>query len=218
MGLFTKKAVDQTKSGGQPSSITSLPPSPAPQPTGDNMPVVKKANLFSYIKGQGKSDKAEYRFGKVSIPAAVISRLEKEVAGKPENRQNHIIYAALEKKYSPFLDAVEAAEMEYSEALSSMVAVKPVRSQGTGQRASKVEKLAELVSKTICKRFTGKPFEMVDLFIEMVNKPDFRGEAIDCIEAYEKQFGMVNGKVKTSNRKGNPAAIKALAKARAAKK
>ncbi len=183
------------------------------------MPVMKKENLFSYIKGTGKSDKAEYRFGKISIPAAVITRLESEIAGKPEARQNHIIYAALEKKYSAFLDAVEAAEMEYSEALSAMVAIKPKKSVGTGQRATQVEKNAETFAKGIAKRFKGTPEEMVMQFQVAVATETFKAEAIDILTSYQKQFGTgPTGYIKTSSRKGNLAAIKALAKARASKK
>jgi hypothetical protein len=223
MALFSrskpepKKALDAPKMSAQATPNQSAGDHPA-NPTGDNMPVVKKADLFSYHTGVGKENKAAYKIGKVEIPAAVISRLIKEVEGKPENRQNHIIYAALEKKYSKFLDAVEAAEMDYSEALSAMVAIKPKKAVSTSGRASKVEKAAELFSKVICRRFKGTPEEMVSGFLETVNKPEFKAEAMDCIKSYIKSFGQVDGKVKTSNRKGNPAAIKALAKARAAKK
>ncbi len=183
------------------------------------MPVVKNNNLFSYIKGTGKSDKAEYRLGRVSIPAAVITRLEAEVAGKPENKQNHIIYAALEKKYSDFLDAVEAQEMEYSEALAAMVSIKPKKSVATGQRASAATKNAEAFVKGIAKRFKGTPEEMVMQFQVAVASEGFKAEAIDILSSYLKQYGKgPTGFIKTSGRKGNLAAIKALAKARASKK
>ena len=60
---------------------------------------------------------------------------------------------------------------------------------------------------------------MVSAFIELVAKPEFKTEAIDCITAYEKNHGKTSlGYVKTSNRKGNPAAQKGLAKAREAKR
>jgi hypothetical protein len=53
----------------------------------------------------------------------------------------------------------------------------------------------------------------------LVSKPEFKTEAIDCISAFEKYFGKTGlDFIKTSNRKGNPAAQKALAKARASKK
>ena len=87
------------------------------------------------------------------------------------------------------------------------------------QRASKVAEAAELFSKGICKRFKGSPEEVVDAFLETVTRPEFKSEAVDCISAFKKNFGESKlGFIKTSNRQGNPAAQKALAKARAGKK
>ena len=78
---------------------------------------------------------------------------------------------------------------------------------------------AELFSKGICKRFKGTPEEVVAAFLETVAKPEFKTEVVDCISAFKKNFGESKlGYIKTSNRMGNPAAQKALAKARAGKK
>jgi len=56
--------------------------------------------------------------------------------------------------------------------------------------------------------------EVVEAFLELVATPEFRTEAIDCITAFKKNFGESKlGYIKTSNRKGNPAAQEALAKA-----
>ena len=87
------------------------------------------------------------------------------------------------------------------------------------QRSSKAARAAEVFSKGMCKRFKGTPEEVVEAFLELVAKPEFRTEAIDCITAFHKNFGESKlGFIKTSNRKGNPAAQEALAKARAGKK
>jgi hypothetical protein len=84
------------------------------------------------------------------------------------------------------------------------------------ERATKVEKAAETFAKGICKRFKGSPEEVVAAFLEIVAKPEFKTEALDVISAYQKNFGQTSlGFIKTSNRKGNPAAQKALAKHRA---
>ena len=57
---------------------------------------------------------------------------------------------------------------------------------------------------------------MVDAFLAIVGKPEFKQEAIDVISAYQKNFGQTSlGFIKTSQRKGNPAAQKALANRRA---
>ena len=83
------------------------------------------------------------------------------------------------------------------------------------QRASKVERAAEAFAKGICKRFKGSPEEIVDAFLEIVGKAEFKIEAVDVISAYQKNFGQTSlGYIKTSNRKGNQAAQDALAKRR----
>jgi hypothetical protein len=126
------------------------------------------------------------------------------------------------EKYPKVLDALDAYGINPTAAVSSFKKLQeenqPVRNVG-GQRASKVVRAAELFSKGICKRFKGTPEEMVESFIELVSNSEFKKEAVDCISAYKKTFGESKlGFTKTSNRQGNPAAQKALAKARAGKK
>jgi hypothetical protein len=178
------------------------------------------SNPFTFIKGSGKQNKASYKLGKALVPAAVITRVSKAVAGLPDHRQALVFYSKLQKEYSTFLDELDKAKIDYLDALKQMVELKPKKPAGTGQRITKVEKNAELFSKIICKRFKkDSTEEMVDAFLKSVNSPEFKKEAMDFINIYEKQHGRnTQGFIKTSNRKGNPAAQKALAKARAAKK
>jgi hypothetical protein len=172
-------------------------------------------NPFIYIKGTGKEDKAEYRFGAVTVPAAVITRVMKEVQGMPEKKQGYLFYTKLVGKYSAFIEALDAAKIEYTEALSMLEEVKPPKYVGTGARGSSVSITAEMMAKGICRRFKGTPEEMVTQFLKVVTDPEFKKEAVDIIKAYQKNFGISStGHTKTSNRKGNPAAIKALKLAR----
>lgn len=174
-------------------------------------------NPFSYTKGVGKENKAEYKIGKATVPAAVVSRIIKAVEGKPETRKGFIIYNKLEKEYSDFLEALDKAELDYVAAFALMQEVKPKKA--TGQRAGKTEKTAEALAKGILKRFKGTPEDIVADFQKMTTSHEFVSELLDIIKSYQKNFGTnTTGFTKTSNRKGNPAAIKALAKARAAKK
>ena len=187
-----------------------------------DMPVAKPTNPFTYVKGEGKENKAEYRLGKASVPAALISRIADKLKGQSEQRQGHIIFGALQKKYFLFLDAIETAKLEYPEAFAMMMEVKPKKAAGTGTRTrtSSTTKTAEAIAKVICKRFKGEDaIKLFRDFMDMAVSSEFEKETIDTIEAFQKNYGTSpTGYTKTTNRSGNPAAIKALAKARNAKK
>lgn len=176
-------------------------------------------NPFSYIPGTGKGAKAEYKIGKAFVPAAVISRLEKELVGQPEHKKSMIFFSRLEKKYGKFLEAVDAAKIDYVTALGMMAEVKPRKSQSTGVRASKVSLTVKALSKGICKRFKGTPEEVIDGFLLAVNDPEFKKEALTTIKGYKKEFGLDSqDHIKTSNRVASPKALKGLAESRAKKK
>ncbi len=176
-------------------------------------------NPFTYEKGTGKENKAEYKLGNTSVPAAVMSRIFKEAQDKPDFKQAFIMYGKLEKNYASFLEALDKAGIEYYQALTMMKEVRPVKSQGTGQRVGKAERTAEAVAKSICKRFKGSPLEMVEAFLTVVNTKELHTEVTEIISAYQKNFGKsALGFTKTSNRKGNPNAMKALERFRKGKK
>ena len=199
-----------------PATIPSLR---AIEPTSKKEETMATKNPFSYHTGSGKENKAEYRIGKASVPAAVISRLEKEVAGKPETKKGFIIYGKLEKRYSKFLEALDVAELDYVAALGLMKEVKPKKAAGTGQRTGKVEKTAEALAKSVCKRFKGTPEKIVEAFATLVGSSEFQSDLKEIISVYQKDFGTTTlGYTKTSNRKANPAAMKALEKFRKGKK
>ena len=201
MGLFRKKPLET-------DTISE-----AVEPTGDPMSI-------KYIKGSGgKGDKASYLVGKTVVPASVITRIERACEGKPEQRQSFIIYAALEKKYAPVLEALDNLKMNYFQAIKEMSALKPAKPTGTGARVPKLVKTVEAIAKGVTKRFKGTPKEIVDSFVALANETAFQTELVGILEAFQKQNGLSpTGHIKSSTRKANPKAMKALAAARAKKK
>ena len=179
------------------------------------------AEPIIFVKGTSKNNKAAYLVGTEKVPAAVITRLLTALHDHSGSKMDREFYQGL-AKYPKVLDALDAYGLSPALAVGSFKRLQeenqPAKTPGS-QRATKVVRAAELFSKGICKRFKGTPEEVVAAFLELVAKPEFKTEAVDCITAFKKNFGESTlGFIKTSNRKGNPAAQKALAKARAGKK
>jgi len=179
------------------------------------------AEPIIFIKGTGKANKAAYLVGTEKVPASVVTRLLTALQDLSGSKLDRAFYQGLEK-YTSVLDSIDAYGLSPAVAVGSFKKLQeenqPVRTPGV-QKATKVARVAELFSKGICKKFKGAPEEMVDGFLELVSKPEFKKEAVDCISAFKKNFGESKlGFIKTSNRQGNPAAQKALANARAGKK
>jgi len=179
------------------------------------------ADRIIFVKGTGKANKAAYLVGVEKVPAAVITRLMTGLSDLSGSKMDRAFYVGL-AKYPKVLDALDNYGISPAVAVSSFKKLQeenqPVKNVAS-QRATKVARAAEIFSKGICKRFKGTPEEVVDAFLDLVSKPEFKAEAVDCISAFQKNFGESKlGFIKTSNRKGNPAAQKALAKARAGKK
>lgn len=177
-------------------------------------------NLINYVPGKGKENKAVYLVGTEKVPAAVITRLLNTLAGLTGPKLDRSFYQGL-SKYPKVLDTLDSYSLAPVVAVDSFKRLQEqnrIEKTSSQKRASKVEKAAEVFSKGICKRFKGTPEEMVTAFLEIVAKPEFKNEAIDIVTAYEKNFGKSTmGYIKTSKRKGNPAAQKALAKMRTQK-
>lgn len=199
MSLFKKRQVE-------PATITL-----ADVPKGDESMSIK------FVKGSGgKGDKASFMISKTIVPASVITRIERACEGKPEQRQSFIIYAALEKKYAPVLEALDNLKMSYPQALKEMSALKPAKATGTGARVPKLVKTVEAIAKGVAKRFKGDPKTIVESFVALANEASFQTELVGILEAYQKQNGLSpTGNIKTSRRKANPNALKALAAKRA---
>ena len=202
MSLFKKKAPE-------PDATITL----ALVPKGDEPMSIK------FIKGAGKGDRASFVVGKTVVPVSVISRVEKACEGKLEQRQGFIIFAALQSKYAPALEAIDKLGISYPEALKQMVALKPVKAAGKSSRAPKLAKTGEAIAKGVVKRFKGSPKEIVASFVALAGDSAFQNELVGILESYQKQNGLSpTGHIKSSNRKANPKAMKALKAARDAKK
>jgi len=183
------------------------------EPKGDEPMSIK------FVKGTGKGDRASFMVGKTVVPVSVISRIEKACEGKTDQRQNFIIFASLQNKYASAIEAIEKLGLSYSEALKQMVTLKPVKATGKGARVPKLVKTVEAIAKGVTKRFKGTPKEIVASFVALAGEAAFQDELVGILEAYQKQNGLSpTGHIKTSSRKANPKAMKALAAARAAKK
>jgi hypothetical protein len=177
--------------------------------------------VVHYVPGKGKANKASYLIGTEKIPAAVVTRLLTAIQDQAGAKLDRVFYQSLEK-YPAVLDALDTYGLAPADAVAAFIKIRNETEKANAprqQRASRVQKAAEAFAKSICKRFKGSPVEVVDAFFEMVTKPEFRKETLDVVSAFEKNFGHSSlGHIKTSNRKGNPAAQKAIKKHREQKK
>lgn len=174
---------------------------------------------ITYHSGSGRSKKAEYRIGKLSIPASAITRVINGIGSKTGAALDRAFYQGL-VKYESVLETLEAAKIQPAEAVKVFQSLKPVKSAGTEGRVTKVKKTADVFAKAIVKRFRGEdPSKLVEEFLAMANNDEFKKEVAEIINKYKADFNVSpTGHIKTSNRKANPKAMKALAAARAKKK
>lgn len=194
-----------------PTTSQALEPAPQEKET--------MASTISYNPGSGKADKAFFKLGKAMVPVAVISRIGKAIEGLTPTKASFIIYNKLALKHGGFIEEMDKAEMDYYDATLSMLGMRPVKVASKGVRTSRVSLTAEAMAKSICKRFKGEPQEMMNSFLLVVNGAEFKKEVTDILNSYKNQFGLSTlGYIKTSSRKANPAAMKALEKFRKAKK
>ena len=178
-------------------------------------------SIIRYVPGSGRSNKAVFLVGSETLPMVVVTRLLNGLNGFSGAKLDRAFYQGL-SKYPKVLDVLDSCHMTPEAAIESFKKLQEEnrpKKAARGTRPSKIQKTAEVFAKGICRRFKGTPEEMVTSFLEIVAKPEFKKETIDVISAYEKNFGKTNlGHIKTSVRKGNPAAQKALAMHRKARK
>lgn len=177
------------------------------------------ADLIIFIKGTSKADKAAFLVGKEKVPAAVVTRLLFSLHGLSGPKLDRTFYQGL-AKYPAVLDSLDAHEVTPIQAVERFQelqsANRPTKAEGL-KRASKVERMAEATAKVLCKRFKGSSSEIVEEFLQVMRKPEFKVKVQEFINGFEESFGKNGlGYIKTSARKGNPEAKKALAKARTA--
>jgi len=185
MGLFTKKQPERTPKVEEP---------------------VEEPAAIKFVNGSGgKGDKANYLVGPVSVPASVITRLEKACQDKPEQKQAFIIHSTLEKRYEAALESLDLLKMSYPDALRQMVSLRPSKKVSGEHRGSRIEKTAAVLAKAICRRFRGSEEEIESIFYETVQKDEFRVELRKVIQGFKREFGQnIQGYTKTSKRVGRP--------------
>lgn len=183
MGLFKKKQPENTP-------ITEEP--------GDEPLTIR------YVGGGGgKGSQGRYFIGENSIPASLVSRVQKACQGKSDMKQGFVIHSALEKKYASALDAFEAMGISFPEALRKMIELKPIKSSTSKPQASRIEKTAQMLAKVACKRWKGTESEISSAFFESIQGAEMKAELSKAILGFEASFGHnLQGFVKTSDRVG----------------
>ena len=143
-------------------------------------------NTITYEPGSGKGNRAVFACGKATVPSALISRLLKEIAGKPEATQTRIFISKIAPRHGAFLEALEKAEIGYAEAVKAMSELAPVRTKGT----PRITKEASAVAKLLCRKYSHKTAEeMFASFIETVFRPEFKALVLELTGENEKKFG-----------------------------
>ncbi len=143
-------------------------------------------NTLKYEAGTGKGNRAVFVCGKATVPAAMISRLLKEIEGKPEATQARILISKIAPRHGAFLEAMEKAEISYQVAIQTMIELAPVKTKGT----PRITKEASAVAKLLCRKYSNKTAdEMFASFIETVFRPEFKTLVLELTGENEKKFG-----------------------------
>ena len=146
-------------------------------------------NPIKFVKGTGKSAKAQFVFGSISVPASAFTRIEKEARGKTEAAINRIFITGLGKKYQSFLELLEENGISYQEAFELMKNARPVKTLTGGITRSRTKKEAQAIARVLCRKYLGKtPQDMVAAFIETVKSEEFASEIVTHIQLYEENY------------------------------
>lgn len=156
---------------------------------------------ITFRKGTGKKDRASFVCGKSSIPAAVVTRLLKELEGKPETTMMRIFIKKLAGKHDEFLDALDKAKLTYPQAIQEMEDAAPKRAS----RKPRIAKEALAVARMLCRKYSNQDAEgMLVSFLETVGRPEFKALVTDLVNGYLGQYGRnKQGKIRVrAERKG----------------
>ena len=142
--------------------------------------------MFTFVKGSGRTQKAQIKIGNVLVPAGVITRLLGKMKGQPEKTQERLFIAGLTGSYDALLDEIDRAGMTPAQAIEALAAIKATGGRIQGNRKFKRE--ADAVAKALCRKYAGKkPSEMVDAFLKTVSEPGFKGEVVTIRSELEKK-------------------------------
>jgi hypothetical protein len=143
---------------------------------------------ITFIKGTGKVTKAQYKIGDASIPASAITRIIKKIDSLEARQQDRKFAAALDGKYDAFLDELDKAGLNISDAIQQIQAlsIKPKASR----RNTRESLVAISVSKLLARTYLGKPStDMAQEFVALAATPSFQAELIMNLNNLEKEFG-----------------------------
>jgi len=142
--------------------------------------------MFTFVKGSGRTQKAQIKIGNVVVPSSIITRLLGKLNGQPEKTQERLFIAGLAGNYDALLDEIDRAGMTPAQAIEALAAIKATGGRVTGNRKFKRE--ADAVAKVLCRKYAGKrPAEMVDAFLKTVADAGFKGEVVSILEELEKK-------------------------------
>lgn len=168
-----------------------------------------------FRQGSGKKDRATFVCGKAAIPAAMVTRLLRELDGLPEAAMHRKFITKLGARHEAFLEALEKAGVSYAQAIQEMRSAAPRRSAGK----PRVSKEAEAVARMLCRKYSEKtPEEMLAAFLETTARPEFRARVVELIQASLAKLGRnAQGKIRVRAARKGPFPAAALEKARAAR-
>ena len=142
--------------------------------------------MFTFVKGAGRTQKAQIKIGNVVVPSSVITRLLGRLKGQPEKTQERLFIASLTGSYDALLDEIDRAGMTPAQAIEALSAIRATGGRAAGTRKFKRE--ADAVAKVLCRKYAGKkPGEMVDAFLKTVSEPGFKGEVVAILEELENK-------------------------------
>lgn len=142
--------------------------------------------MFTFVKGSGRTQKAQIKIGNVVVPSSVITRLLGKLKGQPEKTQERLFIAGLTGSYDAVLDEIDRSGMTPAQAIEALSAIRATGGRAAGTRKFKRE--ADAVAKVLCRKYSGKkPAEMVDAFLKTVADPGFKGEVVTILEELEKK-------------------------------
>jgi len=175
-------------------------------------------NPIKFIKGAGKSVRAQFQIGNISVPVSAFTKIEKEAEGKTDTALARIFITGLGKKYQNFLEALEEKGISYQEAFQSMKAARPVAVPAGEKARSRTKKEAVAIARALCRKYVEKtPEEMASAFLETVKSEAFKAEIIMHIKALEKDYKR-NEQGKIRVRPMRPEMVEQAKRAQAAKK
>lgn len=141
--------------------------------------------MFTFVKGMGRTQKAQIKIGNVVVPSSVVTRLLGRLKGQPEKTQERLFIAALTGTYDALLDEIDRAGMTPLQAIEALNNLRATSARSGGRR---FKREADAVAKVLCRKYAHKkPAEMVDAFLKTVADPAFRLEVVSVLEDLEKK-------------------------------